>query len=80
VVETGGLENRFALTGNGGSNPSPSAIPTLLRRHTALSRQSVAGIPLRKLVQTGLQQRIDGEVATYGCGLRTTIETPFQVE
>jgi hypothetical protein len=25
VVETGGLENRFALTGNGGSNPSPSA-------------------------------------------------------
>ena len=26
MVETGGLENRFALTGNGGSNPSPSAI------------------------------------------------------
>jgi hypothetical protein len=26
VVETGGLENRFTLTGNGGSNPSPSAI------------------------------------------------------
>ena len=25
MVETGGLENRFALTGNGGSNPSPSA-------------------------------------------------------
>jgi hypothetical protein len=25
VVETGGLENRFTLTGNGGSNPSPSA-------------------------------------------------------
>ena len=29
MVETGGLENRFTLTGNGGSNPSPSAIPTL---------------------------------------------------
>jgi hypothetical protein len=28
VVETGGLENRFALTGNGGSNPSPSATPS----------------------------------------------------
>jgi hypothetical protein len=26
VVETGGLENRFTLAGNGGSNPSPSAI------------------------------------------------------
>jgi hypothetical protein len=26
VVETGGLENRLALTGYGGSNPSPSAI------------------------------------------------------
>jgi hypothetical protein len=25
VVETGGLENRLALTGYGGSNPSPSA-------------------------------------------------------
>ena len=25
MVETGVLENRFALTGNGGSNPSPSA-------------------------------------------------------
>ena len=25
MVETGGLENRFTLTGNGGSNPSPSA-------------------------------------------------------
>ena len=31
MVETGGLENRFALTGNGGSNPSPSA--TLLLRN-----------------------------------------------
>jgi hypothetical protein len=30
VVETGGLENRFTLTGNGGSNPSPSAISLLL--------------------------------------------------
>jgi hypothetical protein len=29
VVETGGLENRFALTGNGGSNPSPSATHSL---------------------------------------------------
>jgi hypothetical protein len=28
VVETGGLENRFTLTGNGGSNPSPSANST----------------------------------------------------
>jgi hypothetical protein len=27
VVETGGLENRFTRKGNGGSNPSPSAIP-----------------------------------------------------
>ena len=26
MVETGGLENRFTLTGNGGSNPSPSAM------------------------------------------------------
>ena len=26
MVETGGLENRLALTGYGGSNPSPSAI------------------------------------------------------
>ena len=25
MVETGGLENRLALTGYGGSNPSPSA-------------------------------------------------------
>jgi hypothetical protein len=29
VVETGGLENRFTLTGNGGSNPSPSAIKSI---------------------------------------------------
>ena len=26
MVETGGLENRFARKGNGGSNPSPSAM------------------------------------------------------
>ena len=30
MVETGGLENRFTLTGNGGSNPSPSATIKLL--------------------------------------------------
>ena len=36
MVETGGLENRFALTGNGGSNPSPSATPSL-RNASALS-------------------------------------------
>ena len=32
MVETGGLENRFALTGNGGSNPSPSATPSQAKR------------------------------------------------
>ena len=29
MVETGGLENRFGRKANGGSNPSPSAIPSL---------------------------------------------------
>ena len=31
MVETGGLENRLALTGYGGSNPSPSATSTRSR-------------------------------------------------
>ena len=31
MVETGGLENRLALTGYGGSNPSPSAITSFER-------------------------------------------------
>jgi hypothetical protein len=31
VVETGGLENRFTRKGNGGSNPSPSAIKNFNR-------------------------------------------------
>ena len=30
MVETGGLENRFTLSGNGGSNPSPSATKTFI--------------------------------------------------
>ena len=29
MVETGGLENRLALTGYGGSNPSPSATKSI---------------------------------------------------
>jgi hypothetical protein len=33
VVETGGLENRLARKGYGGSNPSPSAIQSMPRRH-----------------------------------------------
>ena len=43
MVETGGLENRFALTGNGGSNPSPSAKksgPGLLRCISSNSGES----------------------------------------
>ena len=31
MVETGGLENRLALTGYGGSNPSPSAKLLILK-------------------------------------------------
>ena len=31
MVETGGLENRFTRKGNGGSNPSPSAINSAYR-------------------------------------------------
>jgi hypothetical protein len=36
VVETGGLENRFTLTGNGGSNPSPSATESISFRISCL--------------------------------------------
>ncbi len=32
MVETGGLENRFARKGNGGSNPSPSAKEDFIAR------------------------------------------------
>jgi hypothetical protein len=41
VVETGGLENRLALAGYGGSNPSPSAIafsPFLVRTRSSKVR------------------------------------------
>ena len=34
MVETGGLENRFTRKGNGGSNPSPSAIVLRVGEHS----------------------------------------------
>jgi hypothetical protein len=40
VVETGGLENRLALTGYGGSNPSPSA-NAFFTRFSSLAQRTI---------------------------------------
>ena len=44
MVETGGLENRFTLTGNGGSNPSPSASVRYKVFEALISEQTSANL------------------------------------
>ena len=53
MVETGGLENRFALTGNGGSNPSPSAIDLSQRSASGGSNPSPSAIDLSQRSASG---------------------------
>ena len=45
MVETGGLENRFTLTGNGGSNPSPSATQSVQTAPSQKAQNLLATAP-----------------------------------
>ena len=56
MVETGGLENRFALTGNGGSNPSPSATYSSIKskspKNTAPKSEDLFTQPFHRSART----------------------------
>ena len=45
MVDTGGLENRLARKGYGGSNPSPSAIQSLIAARSLRAVQKPAQMP-----------------------------------
>jgi hypothetical protein len=47
VVESDGLENRFTLSGNGGSNPSCS-VGVLFDKNAKLYEQYLDGLNLRE--------------------------------
>jgi hypothetical protein len=59
VVETGGLENRLALTGYGGSNPSPSArnsIQFLHHQQNSIPWRSLGSAYVAQLTKTNANE------------------------
>ena len=72
MVETGGLENRFTLTGNGGSNPSPSAILSPTDSKTA--KELCPSIPANSLeIPKSTAQRRLPDVQSLGGLPKTTV-------
>ena len=57
MVYRGGLENRYLLTGIGGSNPSPSA-------REAMDRVVASGLASERFGLVGLGPRLDGNAVS----------------